>query len=161
MSFKGKPLVAVFFLILCSFAHISCEQGSALARMNLAVETASGGRVPLQAEIARTPAEQEKGYMNRERIPDGTGMLFVYTADRKMSFWMKNTPHPLSIAFIDSDGIIREIRDMAPFSRETITSTRSVRYALEVPAGWFVRAGISVGDRLAGAEPGTSLKALF
>lgn len=85
--------------------------------------------------------------MGRKEIPDGTGMIFAYEADQQMHFWMKDTPHPLSIAFIDSSGIIREIYDMTPFSLETISSERSVRFALEVPSGWFARAGVSVGDR--------------
>lgn len=110
--------------------------------------TASGNQVSLVIEIARTAEEQEKGYMFRKHIPDGTGMLFVYDSDRQMHFWMKNTPSALSIAFIDSMGVIREIRDMVPLSEATVSSERSVRYALEVPKGWYERAGIFVGDRL-------------
>ena len=81
--------------------------------------------------------------MGRKTIPDGTGMLFAFTADQRMLFWMKNTPHPLSIAYIDSEGIIREIYDMTPLSLETVASERSLRYALEVPQGWFSRVGIA------------------
>jgi uncharacterized membrane protein (UPF0127 family) len=75
-------------------------------------------------------------------------MVFAYRQDQQMHFWMKDTPHALSIAFIASDGSIREIYDMKPYSLDVISSERSVRYALEVPAGWFSRAGIAVGDRL-------------
>lgn len=84
--------------------------------------------------------------MGRKTIPDGTGMIFVYASDQHMHFWMKNTPYPLSIAFIDAAGTIREIYDMVPFSLATVSSIRSVRYALEVPAGWFTRTGIAAGD---------------
>ena len=84
--------------------------------------------------------------MNRKEIPDGTGMIFVFKRDQKLRFWMKDTPHPLSIAFIDSAGRIREIYDMTPFSLDVIASTYSVRYALEVAQGYFERAGITVGD---------------
>ena len=61
---------------------------------------------------------------------------------------MKDTPHPLSIAFIDSTGRIREIYDMQPFSLDITASTYSVRYALEVSQGYFERAGINAGDKL-------------
>jgi uncharacterized membrane protein (UPF0127 family) len=61
---------------------------------------------------------------------------------------MKNTPHPLSIAYIDSNGIIADILDMTPFSEATVSSTRSVRYALEVPQGWFKKNGIKEGDKV-------------
>jgi hypothetical protein len=59
---------------------------------------------------------------------------------------MHNTPHPLSIAYIDSKGKIRNIYDMNPYSRDSILSTVSVRYALEVPQGWFKKNGITEGD---------------
>ena len=84
--------------------------------------------------------------MGREVIPDGTGMLFVFEKSQMLSFWMKNTPHPLSIAFIDSKGKIRNIYDMTPFSEASWSSTDFVQYALEVPQGWFKKVGITVGD---------------
>ena len=86
--------------------------------------------------------------MERKNIPDGTGMIFIFEKDQVLSFWMKNTPHPLSIAFIDSHGKIRDIFDMKPFSLESINSTVSTRYALEVPQGWFEKENIKVGDKL-------------
>ena len=86
--------------------------------------------------------------MERKTIPDGTGMLFVFESDRILSFWMKNTPTPLSIAYIDSSGKIRDIFDMKPFSLSETVSTVSVRYALEVPQGWFEKVGIKVGDTI-------------
>jgi hypothetical protein len=61
---------------------------------------------------------------------------------------MKNTIIPLSIAFIASDGRIVEIRDMRPNDLNSVKSSRSVRYALEVPQGWFARAGIQPGHML-------------
>jgi uncharacterized membrane protein (UPF0127 family) len=73
-------------------------------------------------------------------------MLFVYDSDQIMSFWMKNTNIPLSIAFIAFDGRIIEIKDMYPHDENSVLSSRSVRYALEVPQGWFLRAGIIPGD---------------
>ncbi len=102
----------------------------------------------ITVELAISPEEKQKGFMERELIPEATGMLFLYKKDRKMRFWMKNTPHPLSIAYIDSSGMIREIYDMKPYSLETVASTHSVRYALEVPQGMFKRMGIEVGDKI-------------
>ena len=73
-------------------------------------------------------------------------MIFIFEQDQILSFWMKNTPTPLSIAFIDYSGKIRDIFDMKPFSLDTIVSTVSVRYALEVPKGWFAKNNIKPGD---------------
>ena len=84
--------------------------------------------------------------MERKNIPDGTGMLFVFQQEQYLSFWMKNTPTPLSIAYANSDGIICDIFDMKPYSLENINSTVPVLYALEVPKGWFKKNNITVGD---------------
>lgn len=100
----------------------------------------------LRAEIAANDEDRARGLMFRDSLPEGEGMLFAFESDRRLSFWMKNTRVPLSIAFIVSDGRIVEIRDMEPLSLAAVESERSVRYALEVPRGWFSRAGVSVGD---------------
>jgi uncharacterized membrane protein (UPF0127 family) len=86
--------------------------------------------------------------MHRKKLPDGEGMLFVFERDEMLSFWMKNTLIPLSIAFIASDGRIMEIRNMEPGNLDPVRSSRSVRYALEVPQGWFDRVGLRAEDRL-------------
>jgi len=135
------------FSVALALVPVSCAQ-SRLPWEKLEIVRADGSVVPLVCEIARTAEEQRKGYMGRKTIPDGTGMIFAFVVDQKMSFWMKNTPHALSIAYIDSAGFIREIYDMAPYSLDITESERSLRYALEVPQGWFARAGIAAGDRL-------------
>jgi uncharacterized membrane protein (UPF0127 family) len=98
-------------------------------------------------ELAVSPAEQETGLMHRTELEDGAGMLFVYTADRRLSFWMKNTLIPLSIAYLGADGTIKELHDMEPLSLAGVQSERYVRYALEAPLGWFARVGLKPGDR--------------
>jgi uncharacterized membrane protein (UPF0127 family) len=100
----------------------------------------------VKAEIARTQSERTNGLMYRKSVPDGEGMFFVFERDEVLSFWMKNTLVPLSIAFIASDGRIIEIKDMRPGDLNSVASSRSVRYALEVPVGWFSRAGVTSGD---------------
>lgn len=125
--------------------------GARMARAKLTIERASGAAVTLSAELALTDEERARGYMGRKRIPDGTGILFAFPADERLSFWMKDTPTALSIAYIDSSGRIREIHELVPFSLEPVKSDLSLRYALEVPSGWFVRAGVGVGDALSAA----------
>lgn len=154
----GRFLARFLFVTVAAFLLASCAGAQSLPSVRLDIMTAGGVSVPVQAELARTGAEQEKGYMNRETIPDGTGMLFVYSSDRKMYFWMKNTPHALSIAYIDSSGVIREIHDMKPLSLATVESSASVRYALEVPKGWFERAGVRPGDKISADSLAAALR---
>lgn len=100
------------------------------------------------AELATSAQERNWGFMERKHIPDGTGMLFVFENDARRNFWMRNTPHPLTIAYIGSDGIIYDLIDMTPYSEAPVKSSRSVRFALEVPQGWFYSNGIRVGNRV-------------
>lgn len=139
----------VFFLIIfLLLLSISSCASTELKKQRLIITRIDGTTIGIEAEIARTNTERNAGYMGRERIPNGTGMLFVFDRDQILSFWMKDTPTPLSIAYIDSRGRIREIYDMTPFSRASVTSTLSARYALEVPQGWFFENGITAGSTI-------------
>ena len=99
-------------------------------------------------EVARTREEQSRGLMYRESLGTDEGMIFIYEEDRKLSFWMKNTYIPLSIAFVAKDGIIKEIHQLKPESLTPVKSTHSVRYALELPSGSFKRSNVKVGDKI-------------
>jgi len=143
---EKKLAVCALLFAAAALSFISCTKK--LPVQTLTLTRADGSTVSVRAETARTDAERSRGFMKRKRIPDGTGMLFVFAKDEVLSFWMMNTPHPLSIAYIDSSGRIRDIYDMTPFSLAPVKSTVSVRYALEVPRGWFDRVNIKVGDTL-------------
>lgn len=110
------------------------------------------GDTEFTIEIARTPQERQVGLMNRTSMPENHGMLFVFQRDQVLGFWMRNTHIPLSIAYIDRNGCIREIHDMQPLSERVVQSSLPVRYALEVHQGAFSRVGIQVGDCLDLAE---------
>ena len=144
--FTSAKLLLMGVIPLCYLVFSAC---SALTlefeEKDLSITNLDGKTIPIRVELARSIRELSKGYMGREHIPEGTGMLFIFKRDEKLSFWMKNTPTPLSIAFINSNGEIREIRNMTPFSRESVNSSEPVRYALEVPQGWFERNNIGTG----------------
>lgn len=137
----------IFTCLLFTFTLISCS-AKKLPVKNITITRADGSTITVEAELAIKPEERNFGFMERKKIPDGTGMLFIFESDQILSFWMKNTPHPLSIAYIDSKGVIKNIYDMTPFSLSSITSTVSVRYALEVPQGWFKKKNIQEGDSI-------------
>lgn len=145
MSSKCASIILTLLLVVPFF--VSCGESN-LPVERLVFIAVDGTPVPVEAEIARTQKEQATGLMWREELADGKGMLFWYNVDTRLHFWMKNTPIPLSIAYIDSSGTIREIFDMKPQSLSTVSSTISVRYALEVPAGWFEWVSLEPGCRL-------------
>jgi uncharacterized membrane protein (UPF0127 family) len=159
MIFSGSPVPAPFrrggagrtggvllFAFLCCQVLAGCE--TSLETREFLIARAGLEPVAIRAELARTAAQRSRGLMNRRSLQDGRGMLFVFDRDQILSFWMKNTLIPLSIAFITSDGRILEIRDMEPLDLTPVSSSRSARYALEAPRGWFGRAGVRIGDVL-------------
>jgi uncharacterized membrane protein (UPF0127 family) len=105
--------------------------------------------VEIQAQVALTPAEQSRGLMFRQSLPEDSGMLFPYPQSKRMSFWMKNTPLPLDIAFFDENGVLLEIRRMVPYDMTTISSySADAKFALEMSSGWFAGKGLYPGSRL-------------
>jgi hypothetical protein len=108
MVFSGSKVpslkwgTGLFFLILLiSTGQVHCTPlEKRLETAEITLETAGGAPVHLQVEIARTEKERARGLMRRRSLPDGKGMLFVFERDQILSFWMKDTLIPLSIAFI-------------------------------------------------------------
>ena len=102
----------------------------------------------VEVEIADNSETRRTGLMYRKSMPENSGMLFIFESDQRLSFWMKNTIIPLSIAYISSKGEIMEIYDMKPESLKPVDSINSVRYALEMNQGWFERNGVKPGDMI-------------
>ncbi len=106
------------------------------------------GDQTLTVELAATNEQRQRGLMFRKEMPENAGMLFVFPDDRQLSFWMHNTLIPLSIAYIDSKGVILNIEDMQPMTDDTHASAGLSRYALEVNQGWFAKHGITAGAKV-------------
>lgn len=126
-----------------------------LRRETLAIETASGKRHEIIAEIADTPAARGTGLMFREAMADDAGMLFDFHRESEVIFWMKNTLISLDMLFVKEDGTIARIaRDTTPLSEKIIPSGEPVRFVLELVGGTSARLGIAKGDRLTGKAIG-------
>lgn len=148
MKTLSKPfkMLVRFAILYAVFAFITCRQNP--SRIDAYILKEDGTKLAIKLELAKTAKERAKGFMERNNIPEGTGMLFIFEKEERLSFWMKNTPSPLSIAYIDKHKQIKELHDMEAFSLEEVKSTYSCLYALEVPKGWFKKNGIKVGDTL-------------
>jgi len=133
--------VPVALVAACVLGLSAAGCGSDDGRVRLTV----GGEA-FDVELATTPEQRRQGLMFREQLGEREGMLFVFDDERTVSFWMRDTPLPLSIAFIDARGVIVHVADMVPYSEAPVPSRYPVRYALEVNKGALERAGIEVGD---------------
>jgi uncharacterized membrane protein (UPF0127 family) len=111
-------------------------------------KTLQVGGFPITVEVSTTPGEQQQGLMGRASLDPDSGMLFVYDKPQILSFWMKNTSVPLSIAFIGPDERVSEIRDLQPNDESHMQSSSPCRWALEANLGWFKARGIGVGAKI-------------
>lgn len=104
------------------------------------------GSEELITEVAVEPVELQTGMMFRKEMSENEAMLFVFGVPHRASFYMKNTYIPLSIAYIDRDGVIKEIYDLTPLNETPVQSKfNDIQYALEVKQGWFRRHNITMG----------------
>lgn len=137
--------IILFLILLPFFLFCLGERADSQGEGNRFVQLSIKGK-KIRAEVARTEEEKSRGLMFRDKLGPDEGMLFIYEREEFLSFWMKNTPLPLSIAFIDPRGKIVDIQDMEPFNLRTHTSSRPALYALEMNKGWFKKNGIRVGN---------------
>src|SRR5206468_6459077 len=52
-------------------------------------------RVEVNVEIADEASKRATGLMYRDQLAENSGMIFVFKATQRLSFWMKNTKIPL------------------------------------------------------------------
>lgn len=121
---------------------------SGLEIIPLTVSTATGER-RFGVEVAASPEEQRQGLMHRTELADDEGMIFPSNPPQARSFWMKNTPIPLDIIFIGSDGRILNIHAMTtPYALDSYASDGVTSGVLEIRGGLAAELGIAPGDKV-------------
>ena len=144
VNYMKKFTAAFLVLILVGFifnVFVCCAESRKGRRLPINV-----AGIELEVELAITPEELSTGLMYRDRLDDNQGMLFVFSKERILSFWMKDTRVPLSIAFIKANGRIVQIESMKPYNLDSHVSKEMVKYALEMKDGWFANHKVKEGD---------------
>ena len=123
---------------------------STAAQQRFPVTKLAAGMHVIQAEVAANDPQRQQGLMFREKMEGNTGMVFVFDQASKQCMWMKNTPLPLSVAFLDEKGAVINVEDMQPHSLESHCSKKPAKYALEMNVGWFKQRNIKPGIVIGG-----------
>jgi hypothetical protein len=142
---------------------------SGFGEIGVAITDASGKAHTLCMLAAASLKQQERGLMGvRDKtLGDHDGMLFLFKTDTKVPFWMKDTPMPLSIAYLDRRGRLVSTADMEPCGplprskaklatydsscsdeSQTYAPSAPYRFAIEVPQGNLPKIGIGAGSHL-------------
>lgn len=151
---RGAAVLAILasiLLIVYFGRHNTARNDHPLPVARISIHT-SNGEKKFKVEVAADPTTRNRGLMFRRSLaPDG-GMLFDFHHASNVTFWMKDTPLPLDILFIRSDGTISNIDAYAiPYSTTPIPSGEPVRAVLEINGGLAHDLSIHEGDHVHGA----------
>lgn len=124
----------------------------ALAQAPLPRVQLNAGIHVIHAEVAHTFETRTQGLMFRKSLGTSEGMLFVFPEPQRVCMWMRNTYVPLSVAFMDGNGVILNIEDMEPLTENPHCSAAAAKFALEMNKGWFAARGVKAGMRIGGLE---------
>ncbi len=176
-SFQSLLMIAIRAALLFGLASIvlsGCQESESTtvtaapqirypsrAQPRLATIPLYLGPEVITAELALTAIQQQTGMMFRTNMAENEGMLFIYPQPQRVGFWMLNTVLPLSAAYIDRDGVIREIHPLQPGNTNAVVSTSDqIQFILETRQGWFERKHIAPGA-IVRTERGTLAQTFF
>ncbi len=139
-----QPSAVLLFLLTFTLlaAGSSCD-----AQPKVTIATQAGQSVAFQVEVADTPAKRSMGLQYRKDLAPDRGMIFLFPAEAPQSFWMKNTPIPLDMIFINAERkIVGIVEQTTPFSLESRAVPAPSQFVLEINGGLAKRHGIRAGD---------------
>ncbi|MCB9790572.1 DUF192 domain-containing protein [Candidatus Nomurabacteria bacterium] len=166
---QRKQLIAILILLLVSLACIiisavkvsredpylrlknNLEKDNGLEYTNsYIVFRTSEGDKRVEVEVADSADKRTLGLMFRERLEDGSGILFIFDTEVDHPFWMKNTLIPLDMIFIGgSDQVVALIENATPCEKDPCTRYfpgEKYDRVVEVNSGWVGENGVEVGD---------------
>ena len=150
MSHSGRralPALAALLLALGPACPRTSPRTLGPGPARVLIQSPSGRESAVRVELARTPAEQERGLMWRRELSADQGMLFVFKESSEHAFWMKNTLIPLDMIFIGEDlRVLGVVANALPLTTEARTIGVPSRYVLEVNGGYCADHGVAAGD---------------
>ncbi|MFC4621327.1 DUF192 domain-containing protein [Comamonas nitrativorans] len=143
-----RQMTSLLGLTACLASNVLAQQ---IPQLDLPRMELRAGMFRIDAQVASRPIERQIGLMQRQSMPPHEGMLFVFERPGVQCFWMKDTPLPLTAAFIADDGTIVNLADMQPLDENSHCSRVPVRFVLEMNQGWFASKGLKAGSQIKGA----------
>ena len=154
-----RPAAAFTYLVLLTVASLAggCRNSSASSTSSLPTIQMQLGTKTYTLEVANDTAEREKGLMRRDSMLADHGMIFVFAAEERLGFYMKNTRIPLDIIFVNASGVVVSIKQMRPYDVTTTYTDAPAKWAIELNQGQAAAAGVKVGDQLSIPTPARSV----
>ncbi|MDW7968398.1 MAG: DUF192 domain-containing protein [Thermoanaerobaculum sp.] len=103
-------------------------------------------------ELALSEEQKALGLMFRDYLPPNQGMLFLFSQDDYLPFWMKNTLIPLDFIWLDAYGTVVDVKHSAPPCKldpcPSYKPSRPARAVLELVGGQAAAHGVKPGARI-------------
>ena len=152
-----KPHFYIFIIILCSSFVFPLSTFTAntktlddledMEKSCVSIKIDSNESIEFSVLIAESNKDRRQGLMHIEFLEENQGMLFVFNPPRRVSMWMRNTPMPLDILFINRNGKIINIEEnTTPYSTKALSSGGTIYWVLEINGGLAKKMGIKAGD---------------
>ncbi len=150
---KNLALLIILFLIVVAVAGISKFNIKDIYNPQAIDNNISNGSIgnqKLQLEIANNASPRALGLSGRESLEDGSGMLFVFPEVGKYGFWMKDMNFPIDIIWINNEmRVVGVEKNIAPDTYpDSFYPPGDIKYALEVPGGYFDKYSLKIDDAL-------------
>ncbi len=147
-------LVAAFITLvgLLSQGKFNSFLKSTVPSKTVEEKTIIVGDTEIKVEVAKTNEERAKGLSNREKLEEGSGMLFVFEKNSKPVFWMKDTKIALDIIWINDDKVVGIEKNVQPEpdkkdnQLKKYSAPTAIDYVLEVSGGFSDKNNIKTGS---------------
>lgn len=137
------------FFRLCALLVLVAACSEQPKTEEVTITNADGKSVTYSLEVAKTPAELEKGLMNRTSLAENSGMIFDLSGFESpaTAMWMKDTLIPLDMLFVDKEGMVYWVYENAePNSTTTIIAPYPAHAVIELNGGEIAKNGLQMGD---------------
>jgi uncharacterized protein len=101
--------------------------------------------------VAKSEEDRQIGLSKYHRLPQDTGMIFIFDKPAIYSFWMKNMNFPIDILYINGDRIVTIYKNQKPESSgnpPVLNPKEEVDKVLEINAGLSDKYKIQEGDKV-------------
>lgn len=153
-------MIALLLLLALSPAALAADPAPSAKCLPQSVPAAKKTKLTfpdgktIKIDIVDTPMSREVGLMCVTKMPRTYGMLFVFSQEMDLNFWMKNTLVPLDILWIGPDKKITVIHEKLHEStvdtpdEKVVTAGGRGQFVLELASGEASRRKLKAGDQL-------------
>jgi len=100
-------------------------------------------------EIAKSISQKSTGLSNRTKLCSNCGMIFIFSQEGTLPFWMKDTLIPLDMIWLNSNGKVVDVKNVSKTnSLDIIQNSTPAKYVIELNIGDAQKINLKTGDTI-------------